>query len=161
MSVRSVRLRSHSEEETRAIAAHLAQKLQAGDVIALKGALGAGKSVFVRGIAQGLQISAGKVRSPTFTLVNEYSGGRLPLYHLDLYRVEPSQSDQLALREYLYGDGVCAVEWWEHLGGEHEATLEIDITFVDTSERDIVVSTSDPRYENLLADLPEWIRTTG
>ena len=61
------------------------------------------------------------MRSPTFTLVNEYSGGRLPLYHIDLYRMTPSDVDRMALREYLYGDGVCVVEWFERLGEDAAA----------------------------------------
>jgi tRNA threonylcarbamoyladenosine biosynthesis protein TsaE len=148
----SSRMISHSEEATRRIGAQLATQFAAGDIIALRGLLGAGKSVFVRGIAEGLGISPRKVRSPTFTLINEYSGGRLPLFHLDLYRIEPSEIDRMALREYLYGSGVCVVEWWERLG-QSDNTVDVEITFVGTSERLIVVSSNDPRYEAVLARL--------
>jgi tRNA threonylcarbamoyladenosine biosynthesis protein TsaE len=143
---------SRSEEDTRHIGAQLAAVFVAGELVALRGLLGAGKSVLVRGMAAGLGISPRRVRSPTFTLINEYSGGRLPLFHLDLYRMQPSQLDRMALREYLYGDGVCVVEWWEHLG-QNDCSLDIDITFVGTSERQIVVSSENPRYEAVLAHL--------
>jgi len=92
------------------------------------------------------------VRSPTFTLINEYSGGRLPLYHIDLYRMRPSHVDRMALREYLYGDGVCVVEWIEHLG-EEAACLDIALTFVGEHERLLVVTAADPRYDALLDQL--------
>jgi tRNA threonylcarbamoyladenosine biosynthesis protein TsaE len=139
-----------SEDETRAVGARLAAHLRGGELIGLSGDLGAGKTVFVRGLAEGLQIPSGKVRSPTFTLVNEYSGGRLPLYHIDLYRMSPSAIDRLALREYLYGDGVCVVEWIERLG-EEAPRLAIDFTFVGENERVLVVNAHGERYDALLA----------
>ena len=146
------RLTTRSEEETRAFGARLAAHLQGGDLIGLSGDLGTGKTVFVRGLAEGLGIPASKVRSPTFTLVNEYSGGRLPLYHIDLYRLSPSDVDRMALREYLYGDGVCVVEWIERLG-EDAPCLAVDFTFVAENERLLVISAHGENYVALLADL--------
>lgn len=143
---------THSEDATRALGARLAGHLRGGELIGLSGDLGAGKTVFVRGIAQGLAVPVSKVRSPTFTLVNEYSGGRLPLYHVDLYRMTPSDVDRMALREYLYGDGVCVVEWIERLG-EDPSRLAIDFTFVGENERLLVVSAHGERYHALLAAL--------
>ncbi len=140
---------THSEDETRALGARLAAHLRGGELIGLSGDLGSGKTVFVRGLAEGLAIPAGKVRSPTFTLVNEYSGGWLPLYHIDLYRMSPSDVDRMALREYLYGDGVCVVEWFERLG-EAAARLAIDFTFVGENERLLVVSAHGEGYDALL-----------
>ena len=96
----------------------------AGELIGLVGELGAGKTCLVRGLAEGLGIAPRKVRSPTFTLVNEYSGGRLPLYHIDLYRLVPSPVDRMALRDYLYGDGVCVVEWFERLGEDMASSAD-------------------------------------
>ena len=92
---------SRSEDDTRAVGSRLARRLRGGELIGLHGDLGAGKTVFVRGLADGLGVDPGKVRSPTFTLINEYSGGRLPLYHIDLYRLAPSETDRLALREWI------------------------------------------------------------
>ena len=141
-----------SEDETRAFGARLARVLEAGDLIGLRGDLGAGKTCLVRGLAEGLGIPPGRVRSPTFTLIGEYSGGRLPLYHLDLYRLEPTDVDGLALREYLDGDGVCVVEWFERLHDD-SARLEVHLTFVGPSERRLVVSAYGARYDRRLDQL--------
>ena len=141
---------THSEDETRACGARFATQLRGGELIGLSGDLGSGKTVFVRGLAGSLEIPPGKVRSPTFTLINEYSGGRLPLYHIDLYRMSLSDIDRMALREYLYGDGVCVVEWIERLG-EDAPRLAIDFTFVGENERLLVVSAHGERYDPLLA----------
>lgn len=143
---------SRSEDETRAFGARLAGVLDAGDLVGLRGDLGAGKTCLVRGLAEGLGIPASRVRSPTFTLIAEYSGGRLPLYHLDLYRLEPTDVDRLALREYLDSDGICVVEWFEHL---HETgdRLEVHLTFVGPTARRLVVSAYGARYDRLLDQL--------
>ena len=140
---------ARSEDETRAFGARLAGLLAAGDLIGLCGELGAGKTCFVRGLAEGLGIASHKVRSPTFTLVNEYSGGRLPLYHIDLYRLTPTDVDRMALREYLYGDGVCVVEWFERLG-EDAPHLHVQLTFVGENERLLVATAHGERYAELL-----------
>lgn len=102
---------THSPEETEALAARLAETLRAGDVLALDGDLGAGKTAFTRGLAQGLGFS-GTVTSPTFTIVNEYEGGRLPLFHFDLYRLtSPEELFDIGWEDYLDRGGVCCVEW--------------------------------------------------
>ena len=106
---------SNSEKETRAIAAALAPTLTPGAVILLSGDLGAGKTAFVRGLAEGLGIDADDVTSPTFTLVHEYRGGRLPLIHVDLYRLERADLDEIGLDQDLAAKGVTAVEWSERL----------------------------------------------
>jgi tRNA threonylcarbamoyladenosine biosynthesis protein TsaE len=105
---------SHSPEETEALAASWSQRATPGLVIGLLGELGAGKTRWARGFAKGLGY-AGRVHSPTFALLNEYSGGRLPIYHLDLYRLEnPEQVQGAGLEEYLPNrDGVTLVEWLE------------------------------------------------
>jgi tRNA threonylcarbamoyladenosine biosynthesis protein TsaE len=139
---------SADEDETLALGRRLGALVATGDLIGLHGDLGAGKTVLVRGLAEGLGIAAGKVRSPTFTLVNEYAGGRLPLYHVDLYRIAPTAVDRMALREYLYGDGVCVVEWFERLG-EDAPHLDIDVTIVGPTARRIVVSAHGARYDAL------------
>ena len=97
-------------ELTQKIAEKLAKALHAGDVILLDGDLGAGKTTFTKGLARGLGIRK-NVKSPTFTLIREYHEGRLPLYHMDVYRLEETGGDDLGLEEYFNGDGVSVVEW--------------------------------------------------
>ena len=147
-------LHSHSEDETLTLGARLAGALQEGDVIGLHGELGAGKTVFVRGLAQGLGIAERKVRSPTFTLINQYHGGRLPQYHIDIYRIAPSPGPPLALREYLFGDGICVIEWFERFG-EELPHLSVAITFVGEEDREIVVTPHGDRYAARLDRLSE------
>lgn len=106
---------SNSEAETRAIAAALAPSLSPGSVVLLSGDLGAGKTAFVRGLAAGLGIDPDEVTSPTFTLVHEYRGGRLPLIHVDLYRLDRAELDEIGLDPDLAAVGVTAVEWSERL----------------------------------------------
>ena len=145
----AVRVEARSEDETRAFGARLAGRLAAGDLIGLCGELGTGKTCLVRGLARGLGIASHKVHSPSFTLVNEYSGGRLPLYHIDLYRLAATDLDRMALREYLYGDGICVVEWFERLG-EDAPHLHLQLTFVGENERLIVATACGERYAELL-----------
>ena len=105
-----------SEAETLEAGARLAAGLRPGDSVLLQGGLGTGKTVFVRGAARALGVDPGKVRSPTFTLVNIYPG-RVPVYHVDLYRIEkPEDLTELGLEEILGTDGVAMVEWPERLG---------------------------------------------
>lgn len=102
---------SHSPEETFAFGRSFAARLRRGDVLGLCGDLGAGKTHFVKGLAAGLGASAA-VTSPTFTLIHEYIGGTLPLYHVDFYRLDESEDAlKIGIDEYLDGDGVTAVEW--------------------------------------------------
>ena len=104
---------SFSEEETYRIGKELAKQAKPGDIVALKGDLGVGKTVFARGFAAGLGIE-GPVSSPTFTFVICYAQGRLPLYHFDLYRIaDPDELDEIGYEEFFYGSGVCLVEWPE------------------------------------------------
>jgi len=92
-------------------------QLRRGDVLALCGELGAGKTHFVKGVAAGLG-TEGEITSPTFTLIHEYIGGRLPLYHFDFYRLEDEdEALKIGLDEYLDGDGVCVVEWADKFPG--------------------------------------------
>ncbi|MGB9773439.1 MAG: tRNA (adenosine(37)-N6)-threonylcarbamoyltransferase complex ATPase subunit type 1 TsaE [Bacteroidota bacterium] len=110
-------LLSHSEEETRRIASAFSNDLQPGDVVALYGQLGTGKTRFVQGIGEGLGITH-HITSPSFTLIHEYRGGRLPLFHFDLYRIEDvSEFSETGYEEYLYDDGVTCIEWAERMEG--------------------------------------------
>ena len=121
-------LLSHSPEETEDIGARLAQRLEPGAVVAFTGDLGAGKTAFTRGLARGLGIPD-RVTSPTFTIVNEYEGGRLPLFHFDMYRL--GSADELfdiGWEDYLRRGGVCAVEWSENIADAlEEDTVRVDI----------------------------------
>src|SRR3972149_3020968 len=99
-------------DETRELGRKIGEGLKAGDVVALVGELGTGKTLFTQGIVQGLEVK-GYVKSPSFTIVNKYEGS-LPIYHLDLYRLgNVNEIYELGIEEYLYGDGVCIIEWAE------------------------------------------------
>jgi tRNA threonylcarbamoyladenosine biosynthesis protein TsaE len=129
---------THSEGETAAVARALAATLHAGDVLLLSGDLGAGKTAFVRGLAEGLGVASEDVSSPTFTLVQEYRGGRLPLYHADLYRLDRAATDDLGLEE-MGQDGVLAIEWPDRLTHEIAGAVCVTIEIVDESTRRIVI----------------------
>ena len=119
---------SNSAQETEALGERLAARLRPGDVIAYTGDLGAGKTAFTRGLARGLGV-ADRVTSPTFTIVNEYEGGRLPLFHFDLYRMDsPEELFDIGWEDYLARGGVCAVEWSENVAEAMETgTIRVSI----------------------------------
>lgn len=119
--------RTAGERETEELGERLGRRLSPGAVVAFTGDLGAGKTAFTRGLARGLGIP-GRVTSPTFTIVNEYEGGRLPLFHFDLYRL--GGSDELfdiGWEDYLRRGGVCAVEWSEKVSDALEGCIRVDI----------------------------------
>ena len=130
---------SSSEAETRAIAAAWSPALVAGAVVLLCGDLGAGKTAFVRGLAEGLGIDAEEVTSPTFTLVHEYRGGRLPLMHVDLYRLDRADLDEIGLDQDLAAKGVTAVEWSERLSRAIPGATIIRITDLGDDRREISI----------------------
>ena len=106
---------THSREETEALGARLADALDGGRVVAFTGDLGAGKTAFVSGMARALGVEE-RVTSPTFTIVNEYEGGRLPLFHFDMYRLDGADElFHIGWEDYLARGGVCAVEWSENV----------------------------------------------
>ncbi len=131
---------THSPEETGELAARFADELQPGDILALKGPLGSGKTCFVQGIARGLGVTERYITSPTFVLIREYQG-RLPLYHIDLYRLGSGlEIGMLGLDEYLNGDGVTAIEWPEKMeDGLPERTVKISIDCIDKMSRKITI----------------------
>lgn len=128
-----------SEEETAAVARSLAAQLQGGDVLLLSGNLGAGKTAFVRGLAEGLHIDPHEVSSPTFTLVHEYRGGGLTLYHVDLYRLDRAATDDLGLDELGVADAVLAIEWPDRLTHTLAGARAIHIDIVDDRTRHISI----------------------
>ena len=131
---------SHSEEETHSIASQLVERLKPGDVLLLSGNIGAGKTAFVRGLAAGLGIDPDDVSSPTFTIVHEYRGGRVTLYHVDLYRLEEAATDDLGLEEMGVKDGIMAIEWPDRLTHDIPGAMSIAIDIVDDTTRRITRS---------------------
>lgn len=131
---------STAESDTRDIAASLAKTLKAGDVLLLSGDLGAGKTAFVRGLADGLGIDTGEVTSPTFTLVHEYRGGTLPLIHVDLYRLDRAELDEIGLDEDVATKGVIAIEWAERLIRRIPNAISVTITDQGGDRRSIEIA---------------------
>jgi len=130
-------IRSSSEQETRSIASALGRDLAMGTVLLLSGDLGAGKTAFVRGLAEGLGIDPDEVTSPTFTIVHEYRGGRLPLVHVDLYRLDRADLDEIGLDQDLAATGIVAVEWSERLSRRIPEATMVNITDRGGDSRDI------------------------
>lgn len=129
---------SGSEEATEAAGERLGASLEPGAVVLLYGDLGAGKTAFVRGLARGLGADPLEVSSPTFTIVQEYEG-RLTLYHVDLYRLEEKEVDDLGLEELVLGDGVVAIEWAERWRGRPDDAIEVRIEDTGKDTRRIAV----------------------
>jgi tRNA threonylcarbamoyladenosine biosynthesis protein TsaE len=128
---------SHSEAETAAIGRALGGRLDAGDVVLLRGPLGAGKTAFVRGLAEGLGCDPGAVTSPTFTIVQEYAG-RVRLQHVDLYRLTPVEVDDLALDDLAEG-AVMAIEWPDRWSRPPQGAIEVVLTPAGESTREIAI----------------------
>ena len=131
---------TRSEEETASVARELARALKAGDVLLLSGNLGAGKTAFVRGLAEALGIDPGEVSSPTFTLVHEYRGGRLALYHADLYRLPRAATADLGLEELGAAGGIVAIEWPDRLSHRLPNAMDISIEILDEDTRRISIT---------------------
>ena len=139
---------TNSPGETEAVGSALGKILNPGTVIAYRGDLGAGKTAFTRGLARGLG-SSEMVTSPTYTIVNEYLGGRMPLFHFDMYRL--ASSDDLwdiGWEDYLERNGVCAVEWSENVADAMEDAITVTIEKLGEDSRRIIIEGGDP-----LADL--------
>ena len=144
-----MQITTHSADETQALGQKLASRLAPGDVIAYFGDLGAGKTAFTRGLAQGLGITD-PVTSPTYTIVNEYLSGRIALFHFDMYRL--SSSDELfdiGWEDYLSRGGVCAVEWSENVEDALQDAIRVTIE-KDADEPDTrhITITGGPRFED-------------
>ncbi len=130
---------TNSPEETEAIGQALGQTLRGGEIVAYTGDLGAGKTAFTRGLAKGLGINM-SVTSPTYTLVNEYTGGRLELFHFDMYRLSSSEDlFDIGWEDYLCRGGVCAVEWSENVADAMEDAIWVRIQRLGENERSITI----------------------
>ena len=152
--MRTLAIHTVGEEETIALGRRLGIVAEAGDVILLSGELGTGKTCLVRGIASGLGASD-YAASPSFVIVRRYQG-QLTLYHMDFYRLErPEEVTDLGIEEYLYGDGVCAVEWAERGTGLMPAEhLAVTLRYAPMEgERDIALTARGSRYEAILRRL--------
>lgn len=146
-----------SPEETMRLGEQLGQLVHAGDLILLDGDLGAGKTTFTKGLAKSLGIP-NNVKSPTFTLIREYHQGRLPLYHMDVYRLEDGGAEDLGLDEYFDGDGVSVVEWSQFIADLLPADY-LRIGLVRSGEADdertITLTPRGSRYQQLVEQLKE------
>lgn len=130
-------MKTYSTEETRALGRRLANQLRPGDTVLLRGDLGSGKSELTRGLAAGLGVRE-TVTSPSFTILNVYESGRVPLYHFDWYRLESEEElYEMGMDEYLGGDGIAVVEWPDQCPGAlPEDALEIRLRFTDETTRE-------------------------
>jgi tRNA threonylcarbamoyladenosine biosynthesis protein TsaE len=146
---------SHSSAQTRSWGGKLGKLLKGGEIIGLVGELGTGKTCFVRGMAEGLDVGPDAwIRSPTFTLINEYHG-RLAVYHIDLYRVGSREElEGLNLRECLYSDGVSVVEWFDRLpADEVNEYLEVKLAYANGNQRQLMFTPRGKRYEQIVEGL--------
>ena len=141
---------TNSPEETEALGERLAQTLTPGTVLAYRGDLGAGKTAFTRGLARGLGYKE-PVTSPTYTIVNEYLGGRLPLFHFDMYRLS-SEEDlwDIGWEDYLERGGVCAVEWSENVAAALTGAMLVSIEKTGESARKITITGGDGHEDPIL-----------
>ncbi len=145
-----------SPEQTWQVGQLLGELLDAGDTVCLYGDLGAGKTNFTYGIAQGLDVQEQYITSPTFTFVNEYQG-RVPLYHIDLYRLkDPDDLENIGFEEYIESDGVTVIEWAERAEDELPAEgLSVYFSYVDEQCREIGFIGEGERYEKLVEELKQ------
>ena len=146
---------SHSEVQTRRLGTRLAEILSPGDVLALDGDLGSGKTRWVQGVCQGLGVT-GPVVSPTFTLVNEYQG-RCPVFHIDLYRItDPSELFTIGLEDYLYGNGISLIEWGNRAVDFLPASyLTVELYHLEETKRRVVLRPHGERFIKLIAAFKE------
>lgn len=141
---------TQSEEETQELAKKIFPFLKPGDVVALEGDLGAGKTAFAKGLADALGISE-PVDSPTFTIIKEYNDGKWPLYHMDVYRL--SEDEEIGVEEYFGGDGICLIEWASRIESFlPEDTLWLTFTVLPHGERKIEIKTNE-RWKELCKEL--------
>jgi len=146
-------IESRSPHETKSWGRRLASLLEGGELLGLIGDLGAGKTCFIKGLARGLSLREEDILSPTFTMIQEHHG-RFPLYHIDLYRLEEATLDDLGLREYLFSEGVAAIEWFECLrGGAEMEYLAVRISYAGANIRRIEFSAADSRHAQIISKL--------
>ena len=151
-----IRFKSYSKEETVQLGELISKFVFPGSVLTLTGDLGAGKTTFTSGVAKGLGVEE-KVSSPTFNIMKCYFKAKMPLYHIDAYRLEEGTNKVLGLEEFIEGDGVCLIEWpnfIEELINTY-LTLNIEIHHIDLNTREFIISTKNNNYNNLFEALKE------
>ncbi|MHB9036566.1 MAG: tRNA (adenosine(37)-N6)-threonylcarbamoyltransferase complex ATPase subunit type 1 TsaE [Armatimonadota bacterium] len=148
-----VTIHTNSAEETMALGEELGKRLRAGDVLALFGDLGAGKTTLTKGIALGMGL-ADDIHSPTFTLIHEHMGPT-PLYHVDLYRLESeAEVDSLGIEEYIYSDGVTIIEWADRMKSLLPTDrLDIELRMKGDTDREMIFQTGSPRLQATIEEL--------
>ncbi len=148
-------IQSNSTSETIRLGKSIGSRLRAGDVVALMGELGAGKTQFIKGLATGAGVGKPTyVSSPSFTLINEYPG-MVPFYHIDLFRLESQkEAEGLGLEDYLHGEGITAVEWADKIPSLlPKEMLSVHIIYRNKNTRSIEIVGKGKRYENLVSEL--------
>ena len=135
-------LQTVNESETSQAGEDLGRTLRPGDVVLLHGDLGAGKTAFVRGMARGIGANSDEVTSPTFTIVQEYAGSVATLYHVDLYRLEGPEIDDLGLEDLVSGEGIVAIEWAERWKGRPDDAIEVNLEDIGDEKRRVSISVS-------------------
>lgn len=151
------KIKTNDAEQTEKIGAQLAPILEPNDVLLLDGDLGAGKTTFTKGLAKGLGIKR-YVKSPTFTIIHEYHEGRMPLYHMDVYRLEDGCGDDLGWDEYFFGGGVSVIEWSQYIRDylpDDYLKLKIARNDDDDDQRILTFEPQGQHYEELVAQLKE------
>ncbi|MDV7694776.1 tRNA (adenosine(37)-N6)-threonylcarbamoyltransferase complex ATPase subunit type 1 TsaE [Pediococcus parvulus] len=151
------KIKTNDAEQTEKIGAQLAPILEPNDVLLLDGNLGAGKTTFTKGLAKGLGIKR-YVKSPTFTIIHEYHEGRMPLYHMDVYRLEDGGGDDLGWDEYFFGGGVSVIEWSQYIRDylpDDYLKLKIARNDDDDDQRILTFEPQGQHYEELVAQLKE------
>lgn len=150
-------IQTFSAEETLSLGRQIGCLLAPGMILGLCGGLGAGKTCLVKGIADGLGIAPETITSPTFTLVAEHYRGRMPLYHIDLYRLEGVEDEELGYEEYLFGSGVAAIEWFPFLPNDVRDSLEeyllVAVEYEEGDRRTLTLTPYGERYERLVAQI--------
>lgn len=145
---------TNSADKTQLLANKLASALKKGDVLTLDGDLGAGKTTFVQGLGRGLGIK-GNINSPTFNILKCYFNGKLPLYHIDSYRLEDHVNTDIGLEEVIEGDGIAVIEWPKFIQEMIFEPLEVSIKIVSEKEREISFQSDYIKYQRVFDRLKE------
>lgn len=152
---------TENSDETKQIGQAIGRLLASGDIVLLFGELGTGKTCLTQGIADGIGIDEGQhVTSPSYILINVYTG-KIPIYHIDLYRIQdPDALYELGLAEYLYGEGVCVVEWADRMTNLPKDYLKIVLEWIDLERRRFQVSSVGNGYDKIVSKLSEIVEKT-